>query len=222
VADGLPREAWSGVQLWLDLVRVPPAVPAPEEERARELLVARYLGGFGPASAADIASFCGWNITTTRAVLARVELCRYRVEPGGELVDVPGAPLPDPGTPAPVRFLGQWDANLLVHVRRAQILPEEYRLRIFGRSMPQSVPTFLVDGQVAGTWRYVDGEVRCEPFHPLPAAAARELADEAERLAAFHAQEGAPGLRASGCRPGSPRGCAARRAAVPGRGPPAR
>jgi hypothetical protein len=58
---------------------------------------------------------------------------------------------------------------------------------VFARNIPQSVPTFLVDGQVAGTWRYVDGEVRCEPFHSLPAAAAHELADEAERLAAFHA-----------------------------------
>ena len=208
VADGFPREVWPGVQLWLDLVRVPPAgtwgtrrahvyglaeravpvaAPAPDEERARELLVARYLRGFGPASAADVASFCGWNITATREVLARMELCRYRTESGGELVDVRDAPLPDPDTAAPVRFLGQWDANLLVHVRRAGILPEEYRPGIFGRSIPQSMPTFLVDGRVAGTWRCADGEVRCEPFHPLPAAAARELAEEAERLAAFHA-----------------------------------
>jgi winged helix DNA-binding protein len=206
VADGFAREFWPGVQLWLDLVRVPPAGtwgtprahvyglaertvplpdPPPDEERARELLVGRYLRGFGPASAADVASFCGWNITATRAVLARMQLCRFRSESGGELVDVPGAPLPGPDTPAPVRFLGNWDANLLVHVRRAQILPEEYRPWIFPRNMPQSVPTFLVDGRVAGTWRYVDGEVRTEPLHPLSAAVSRELANEAEGLAAF-------------------------------------
>jgi winged helix DNA-binding protein len=208
-AEGHPREVWPGVQLWVDLVRVPPAgtwdtprahvyglaehtvaapEPAPGEECAKELLVAHYLRAFGPASAGDIASFCGWSITATRAVLARLSLCRYRTETGGELVDVPDAPLPPADTPAPVRFLGQWDANLLVHARRAQILPEEHRPRVFARSIPQSVPTFLVDGQVAGTWRYVDGEVRCEPFHPLDAGAAPQVEAEAARLTAFHAE----------------------------------
>jgi Winged helix DNA-binding domain len=209
LAAGHPREVWPGVQLWVDLVRVPPAgtwdtprahvyglaehtvavpEPAPAEERAMELLIASYLRGFGPASPADIASFCGWNITATRAVLARMQLCRYRAEAGGELVDVPEAPLPPADTPAPVRFLGQWDANLLVHARRAQILPEEHRPRVFARNIPQSVPTFLVDGQVAGTWRYTDGEVRCESFQPLERHAAREVESEAARLAAFHVE----------------------------------
>jgi Winged helix DNA-binding domain len=208
-AAGHPRPVWPGVQLWVDLVRVPPAgtwhtprahvyglaehtvtvpEPAPTEERAMEVLVARYLRGFGPASAADIASFCGWSITATRAVLARMQLCRYRTEAGGELVDVPGAPLPPADTPAPVRFRGQWDANLLVHARRAQILPEEHRPRVFARNIPQSVPTFLVDGQVAGTWRYTDGEVRCEPFQPLKPDVAGEVEVEAARLAAFHVE----------------------------------
>ena len=208
-AAGYPRVVWPGVQLWVDLVRVPPAgtwdtprahvyglaeqavtvpEPAPTEERSAEFLVARYLRGFGPAAPADIASFCGWNITATRAVLARMQLCRFRTETGGELVDVPDAPLPPADTPAPVRFLGQWDANLLVHARRAQILPEEYRPRVFARNIPQSVPTFLVDGQVAGTWRYTDGEVRCEPFQPLERHAAREVESEAARLAAFHVE----------------------------------
>jgi hypothetical protein len=86
-----------------------------------------------------------------------------------------------------VRFLGQWEAVLLVHARRAQVLPEEHRPKVFARNIPQSVPTFLVDGQVAGTWRYVDGKVSCQPFVALPGPAERELTAEAERLAAFHA-----------------------------------
>jgi hypothetical protein len=48
------------------------------------------------------------------------------------------------------------------------------------------VPTFLLDGQVAGSWRYVDGEVRCEPFDGLGRTERDELAAEAERLAVFH------------------------------------
>ena len=82
---------------------------------------------------------------------------RFLDEQGKELVDLPRAPLPDPDTPAPVRFLPVWDATLLVHARRTQILPEEHRSRVFNVKTPQSVHTFLVDGQVAGTWRHERG-----------------------------------------------------------------
>lgn len=205
-ADGVPRWAWPGVQLWVDLLRIPPAgtwatprahvyglaeqvLPAgarPTVEEGLELLVARYLRGFGPASVKDVASFCGFTVTAARAALARLKLRRFRDEAGGELVDLPRAPLPPPDTPAPVRFLGPWDATLLVHARRTQLLPEQYRPRVFATSMPQSVPTFLVDGQVAGTWRHGDGGIAIAPFHDLPDAARREVDAEAERLADFY------------------------------------
>ena len=53
---------------------------------------------------------------------------------------------------------------LLVHARRTGVVPEQHRSRIFNVRTPHSVNTFLVDGRVAGTWRYADGEVRLEPF----------------------------------------------------------
>ena len=81
----------------------------------------------------------------------------------GELVDLPRAPLPDGDTPAPPRLLPTFDATLLTHARRTGLLPEEYRPRIFSTRTPQSLPTFLVDGRVAGTWRHEDGAVRLEP-----------------------------------------------------------
>ena len=103
------------------------------------------------------------------------------------MLDVPRAPLPDPDTPAPVRFLPTWDASLLVHARRTGVLPEEHRPRIFHTKAPQSFPTFLVDGAVAGTWRFEKGAIDLAPFERLDAATRRELAAEAERLAAVHA-----------------------------------
>lgn len=205
-AEGFPRWTWPGAQLWVDLVRVPPAgtwekpragvfglaPPSGAEVGAgEELLVRRYLAGFGPASAKDVASFCGWTVWQARAVLGRLELRRFADEAGGELFDLPDGLLPGPEVAAPVRFLHTWDASLLVHARRAQVLPEVHRPRVFATTMPQSVPTFLVDGQVAGTWRWVPdgaaGHVAPSPFHPLPRAARRELDAEAERLAAWWA-----------------------------------
>jgi winged helix DNA-binding protein len=192
--------------LALDLVRVPPAGTwerrradlyalaedwvGPENATAAdgvEHLVRRYLQGFGPAPPKDIAGWAGVNVTTIRSALERLQLRRFRDEQGKELLDLPRAPLPHPDTPAPVRFLPVWDATLLVHARRTGILSEHYRPRVFNVRTPHSVNTFLVDGQVAGTWRHEEGRVKVEPFGRLPKSVRAELDEEAERLAAFHA-----------------------------------
>jgi hypothetical protein len=205
-AEGYPAVAWSGAGLWLDLVRMPPSGTWQQrradlyglaedwlgpwkltEAEALEHLVRRYLGGFGPASAQDTASWAGVPVATVRAALERVGVRRFRDERDRELFDLRRAPLPDPDTPAPVRFLPTWDATLLVHARRTQILPEQYRSLVFNTRTPHSVGTFLVDGEVAGSWRHERGRVRLEPFGPLDRRARRDLEQEAERLAAFHA-----------------------------------
>jgi hypothetical protein len=195
---GRPRS--SGVGLWIDLVRVPPS--GTWERRRADLyaaaedwvgppgriedpvghLVRRYLGGFGPASAKDVASFTGLPLSEVNAVLDRLDLRRF----DGGLLDLPRAPLPDPETPAPPRFLPTWDATLLVHARRTGILPEEHRSKIFGIKTPHSFPTFLVDGRVAGTWRFEKGRIELTPFGRLDSAERRALKEEADRLAEFH------------------------------------
>ncbi len=195
----------NGVGLWLELVRAPPSgtwerrradlYAAAEEwlgpaevtpQEATELLVRRYLGGFGPASRSEIADWAGLRPKEIAPALERLRLRRFCAEDGEELLDLPRAPLPDPETPAPARFLPVWDATLLAHARRTGILPERYRPAVFNTKTPHSVHTFLVDGEVAGTWKYEKGRVRLEPFGRLTAAARRELDVEAERLAAFH------------------------------------
>jgi hypothetical protein len=195
---GRPRAG--GVGLWLDLVRVPPSGtwerrradlyaaaedwigPPANTEHATEHLVRRYLAGFGPASAKDVASFTGLPPSKVGTILARLELRRF----DGGLLDLPRAPLPDPDTPAPPRFLPTWDATLLVHARRTGVLPEEHRPKIFGIKTPHSFPTFLLDGRVAGTWKHEAGRIRLTPFGRLDAADRRALKEEADRLADFH------------------------------------
>ena len=193
------------VGLWLDLVRVPPSGTwerrradllglAEEwvgpcdvsEDEGLDHLVRSYLRGFGPARPNDIASWAGLRVTTLKPALERLALRRFRDEAGKELLDLPRAPLPDPETPAPVRFLPHFDANLLVHTRRAQILPEQHRPRVFSTKNPFSVGTFLVDGQVAGAWSVQHGRITLEPYVRLSRSVRKEVVEEAERLDAFH------------------------------------
>jgi hypothetical protein len=201
------RERFTGVGLWLDLVRVPPSGtwerrradlfaaaetwvgPPPElpEADAGTLLVERYLAAFGPASRGDVVSFCGLAPPAVDALLGRLELRRFRSEEGERLLDVPDGVLPDPEAPAPPRFIPTWDAGLLVHARRTGFLPEQHRTKIFHVKAPQSYPTFTVDGAVAGTWRYEEGVVRVSPFEPLDPASEEAVLAEAERLARLHA-----------------------------------
>jgi Winged helix DNA-binding domain len=135
----------------------------------------------------DIAGWAGLPVTTVSPVIERLGLRRFRDEQGRLLFDLPRAPLPGGDTAAPVRFLPTWDATLLANVRRTQILPEPYRPLVFNTKTPHSVATFLVNGAVAGTWRYEGARVRLEPFAPVPRTAKRELEAEASLLAAFHA-----------------------------------
>ena len=206
-ADGFPRVAWSGAGLWVDMVRVPPSgtwerrradlyaraddwLGGPSmatEAQGLEHLVRRYLGAFGPARLTDAANWAGLPVTALRPAAERLHLRRFRDEEEGELLDLSRAPLPPADSPAPVRFLPTWDATLLAHARRTKILPEEYRALVFNTKTPHSVPTFMIDGAVAGSWRYEGGRVRLEPFGPVPRGPRRELEEEAQRLTAFHA-----------------------------------
>jgi hypothetical protein len=103
---------------------------------------------------------------------------------GGELLDLPNAVLPDPDIPAPPRLLGMWDSVLLAHADRSRILPPAYRPHVI-RQNGDVLPTLLVDGEVAGVWRTVEGGIEAGAFHPLPMKVWRELAAEAAALAAF-------------------------------------
>ena len=74
-----------------------------------------------------------------------------------------------------------------LNARRTQVMPERYRPIVFNTKTPHSMPVFLVDGEVAGTWRHEGARIHLKPFEPIPRTARRELGEEAKALAAFHA-----------------------------------
>jgi len=163
------------------------AVDEPEEHEpvvARAEILRRYLAAFGPATKRDIAQWSMMHVPEIQRALDLLDLRTFRDERGRTLLDVPRAPLPDPDTPAPVRFLPKWDNVLLAFADRTRVLAEPYRKRVI-RMNGDVAQTFLVDGFVAGTWSVSGGRVVVEPFAPLSRMVQREVREEAARLEAF-------------------------------------
>lgn len=109
---------------------------------------------------------------------------------------MPGAPLPDPETPAPPRFLQAFDNALLSHADRARIVADEHRKSLFKDPQMRGV---LLDGFARGTWKIErspgKASLEIEPFEPLPERDRSALAEEGARLLAFAAPEDARDIR---------------------------
>ena len=163
-----------------------------EIERARQHVVRRYLGAFGPASTADLSAWTGVSASDFRAAITALDeegsLVRFRNEAGRELLDLQGAPRPAEDVAAPPRLLPMWDEVLLGFRDRTRIISDEDRARVVGRN-GDVLPTFLVDGRVGGFWwaepDSAGTRVVLEPFRRLAATDRRALESEAVRLARF-------------------------------------
>ncbi|MEV2243022.1 winged helix DNA-binding domain-containing protein [Streptomyces sp. NPDC049970] len=144
-------------------------------------MVMRYLGAFGPASVKDMQTWAG--LTRMREVFERLRprLATFRDENGVELFDLPDAPRPGPDTPAPPRFLPEFDNVLLGHADRTRVIPPAYK----GRNGVgnQSYGTVLSDGYLAALWRLDgtadDATVTVQALGGLGPAAREEITREA-------------------------------------------
>ena len=152
-------------------------------------LVLRYLAAFGPASVKDVGVW-SW-LTGLGEVIERLRprLRTFRDEAGRELFDLPDAPMPDAGVPAPVRLLPEFDNLLLSHDDRTRMGDPAFRGR------PWWHGSLLVDGFLAGTWRQErrnDGmTLRIGTYRPLTDAELADVGAEASDLLGFLAPDGA-------------------------------
>ena len=112
--------------------------------------VTRYVAAFGPVSVMDAQAWCG--LTKLGEVFERLRpsLITFRDEGGRELFDLPDAPRPDPDTPAPPRFLYDFENMLLSYADRSRVIAPDM-VRGLERTQ-ESLSTFTLDGFVAGTW----------------------------------------------------------------------
>ncbi len=151
-------------------------------------LIRHYLAAFGPATVADVQTWSGLPALKGAVATLKPELRTFRDEQGRELFDLPDAPLPSADTPAPVRFVPDFDNLILSHADRRRVLPDEYRKYVF-LTAARVRATFLVDGFVAGAWKIErvkrTARLIVEPFAPLAEDVRLTLTEEGERLLRF-------------------------------------
>jgi DNA glycosylase AlkZ-like len=175
------QATWTTAESWLG--RPLASDPSPEET------ILRYLGAFGPATVGDARAWSGLGGLGEVFERLRSRLVTFRDEHGRELFDLPGAPLPDPDTPAPPRFLPEFDNALLSHADRTRIIADGHRKALVENRMMRGV---LIDGFVRGTWKTErdrgKSKLVIEPFDALPERDRIDLAAEGERLIRFMAE----------------------------------
>jgi hypothetical protein len=162
-----------------------------------DAMVLRYLAAFGPASVADVRTWSG--VSGLREVVERLRprLRSFRDERGGELLDDEDGALPDPETPAPPRFLPEYDNVGLSH---------DDRSRLFaglgpGAPLPRggrAIGTLLVDGFYRANWQVAEGRdaatLTIDRFAPRPGdppGTVDDIVAEGGALVGFMAPEAA-------------------------------
>lgn len=182
--SGLARctslESWLGAEL--------------ETDPSIETMILRYLAAYGPASVMDAQAWCGMTKLGDAFERLRSQLVTFRDEQGKELFDLPDAPRPDASTPAPPRFIPEFDNLLLSHADRSRVVSDEHRKQAWAKNgiVPGSL---LVDGFGAGIWKLRQSKKEATLWIRIHAqiSAADRLAieEEGRQLLAFAAPDGA-------------------------------
>jgi hypothetical protein len=159
-------------------------------EPSIDQLVLRYLAAFGPASVMDVQAWSGLTKLAEVVNRRRASLVTFTDEEGRELFDLPDAPRPDPETPAPVRFLYDFDNLLLGHADRTRVLDVDFADHGYTAKTNLAPRAVLIDGFVGATWTVTrereTATLSVRPFEAQPDAVMESLEVEGRALLAFN------------------------------------
>jgi hypothetical protein len=178
------REHWTPQLSW----------EPPLEKDALAELTRRYLAGYGPATAHDLAFWYGTTLTRAKDWLQALgeECIAVEVDGvahwclAGDLAALrKKAP---PMSRWPTRLLFRFDPLLLATRDKAWLIEAAHKRKVWAPSA-QVEAVLLVRGRIAGTWRYERRaktlRFRLQPFAALAGPVKKKLTQEAERMAAF-------------------------------------
>jgi hypothetical protein len=189
LVQATPRGLWrqSGQATWA-LSETWLGAPLDRDARVDDFVL-RYLAAFGPASTADVRTWSG--LTGLREVMERLRprLRTFSDEQGRELFDVPDGLLPDPDTPAPPRFLPEYDNVALSHADRSRLFAGSG-----GPAYPRgsTIGSLLFDGFYRADWRLNGSTLEIQGFEARrgdPPGAREAIEEERVRLLEFLASD---------------------------------
>lgn len=167
-------------EIWLGQAILP-------EDKLPEL-AKRYLAAFGPASVTDMQTWLGMPKLKDLFEKLKPELHIHRDEGKREVFDLPDIELPDSDTPAPVRFLPEFDNLLLSHSNRTRVIAKEHHSKVYLPGL-RVAATILIDGFVSGVWKVEKNKTAAtlviEPFNKITKKDRSALIEEGEQLIRF-------------------------------------
>ncbi|TDW23684.1 winged helix DNA-binding domain-containing protein [Kribbella kalugense] len=167
---------------------VPDPAPTAGADSPVEALILRYLAAYGPASVADAQTWSG--LTHLTEIFDRLDLRTYTdADSGRTLYDLPHLTLPDEDTPAPTRFLPEYDNLLLSHANRTRFISKATRATLTLQDV-LTKGTILHNGQATALWRQPKSPksqaiLEITPITPITPQTWTTLKTEAHNLLTF-------------------------------------
>jgi hypothetical protein len=194
-----PREresCFAKLSQWLPKIEVN---SVSEEEAQRQLLI-KYLRGYGPATQQDFSLWSGLMADDAKRAIANASPMIRQIEVEGTKgqfwilkEDMKALDSIDSVEPAPARLLPKFDSILLGHKDRSRIIKDQHRKLVFRSKAGDIAATVLVDGQIAGTWKYTRKRrtlvVSVKPFAKIARDDKAEVKQQASELSEYMGAE---------------------------------
>jgi uncharacterized protein YcaQ len=128
-----------------------------DEMEAKQILLRRYLGAYGPATRQDFSKWSGIPVGEAAPVWHSLAGELAEIDLGGEkrfLLREDRRELADADFAKPVlRLLPAFDPYLLGHASKGHLLDDRHYKRVY-RNQWWISPVILLDGRIIGTWSY--------------------------------------------------------------------
>ncbi len=182
IVRGRPRGTWiSGQYRWATMSdRLGESLPDVEPDRARRLILRRWLSSYGPGTMTDLRWWTGWTLRELRAALELLDVAEVGTEEGPALVLADDLESTAPAAPQVV-LLPSLDSTMMGWKDRSWYLGE-HGGPLYDRN-GNAGPTVWWNGRVVGGWAQTKiGRIAYRLLEDIGSNGSSAVADEAAAL----------------------------------------